>query len=41
MLINIYYKMIKINNVFSAGHRCTTDNLLDYMNIRKYSGPFS
>lgn len=31
-----------INNVFSLGYRCYTDDFLDkFLNIRKYSSPFS
>jgi hypothetical protein len=31
-----------INNIFTIGYRCTSDEFLDkYLNIRKYSSPFS
>ena len=30
-----------INNVFSIGYRCVTDDFLKKLNIRKYSSPFS
>jgi hypothetical protein len=33
--------MIKINNIFSIGYRCTNDELLKSMKLREYSGPFS
>lgn len=32
---------ININNVFSIGYRCITDDFLVKINIRKYSSPFS
>ena len=33
--------MINIDNCFTIGYRCTADSFLKYLNIRKYSGPFS
>ena len=37
-----YYKiMIEISNIYSIGYRCNNDDLLTFMNIRKYSSPFS
>ena len=33
--------MIKINNIFSIGYRCTNDELLKSMKLKEYSGPFS
>ena len=33
--------MRQINNVFSIGYRCNADELLEALNIRKYSSPFS
>jgi hypothetical protein len=34
--------MIKVNNIFSIGYRCNVDDFLgNFLNIRKYSSPFS
>jgi hypothetical protein len=33
--------LIPIDNCFSIGYRCNTDELMKHMNIRKYSSPFS
>jgi hypothetical protein len=33
--------MRQINNVFTIGYRCNADELLEALNIRKYSSPFS
>ena len=33
--------MIKITNIYSIGYRCNNDDLLNFINIRKYSSPFS
>lgn len=32
---------IVINHCFGIGYRCNTDDFMNYLNIRKYSGPFS
>ena len=36
------YKSVDIHNIFSIGFRCNADQFMtDYLNIRKYSSPFS
>jgi hypothetical protein len=36
------YNLVNINNIFSLGFRCNNDDfLIQYLNVRKYSSPFS
>ena len=41
LYIHILYIMIKINYVFSIGHRCNCVNFVKKNNLRKISGPFN